>query len=69
MELTQRERETLSLITDAVLHRGFPPSVRELATQIGCSPPTALEYLRALEVKGHIERVPGSPRAIRIIHS
>ncbi len=68
-DLTDSERVVLSMITDAVLTRGYPPTIREIAEELGCAPATALARLRALQSKGRIERDPTRPRAIRILHA
>lgn len=46
---------------------GYPPTVRELALELDVAPSTIHRALGELEAAGAIARVPGSPRAIRII--
>lgn len=66
-ESVDRQQALLTFIVDTVETRGFPPSVREAATQLGISPPSALRHLEALEEQGFIERVAKVPRGIRVL--
>lgn len=65
--LTHRQRDVLAVIVAAVAHRGFPPSIREIARACGINPSTAFQYLTALEVKGYVRRVPHTRRAIQVV--
>ncbi|HXE73488.1 MAG TPA: transcriptional repressor LexA [Candidatus Nitrosotenuis sp.] len=66
--LSPREREILTCILDALRRRGYPPSVREIAAQVGLSSPQAVQrHLDALERKGLIQR-DSKARALRVAH-
>lgn len=59
--------ETYDAIAEFMEDRGYPPSMRELGKRLGLtSTDSVRERLLSLEQAGMIERVPGSPRAIRL---
>ena len=65
---SERETQILDFIAEFVAERGFPPTVREIGEGLGLSSPgTVHAYLTNLVDAGYIERVPGSPRAIRLL--
>lgn len=45
---------------------GYPPTVREIAAEVGCAPVRAHAHLQALHAAGLI-RLDGKPRAIAVI--
>lgn len=56
--------EVLEAIRE-ITKRGYPPSIREIGEAVGlASPSSVLGHLKSLQIKGSIERVPSSPRAI-----
>lgn len=66
--LTPREKSILKIIKQAILERGYPPSVREIGQQAGLrSSSTVHGYLKRLEEKKVIRRVPSKPRAIEVL--
>lgn len=68
-ELTNGQKRVLEAISKYQRANGYPPTVRELCSLLGLrSTSTVASYLRALERKGAIARVPTSPRAIRVTH-
>jgi repressor LexA len=67
-ELTQRQKEVLDFLKDFVMGRGFPPTLREIASHLGVKGPRGPQKaLRILERKGYLRRVPGGSRAMEII--
>ena len=65
--LTERQRQTLSYIAEAVADRGYPPSVREICEELGlASSSTVHSHLQALQRKGYITIDPTKPRAIEV---
>lgn len=63
--LSKRQEEILDVLRRSLAERGFPPSVREIAAEVGlASPSTVKHHLDALERKGLIQRLPGTPRAL-----
>lgn len=66
--LTPRQRLILQVVRRSVHERGFPPSVRELATAVGLASPSSVAHqLKVLEGKGFIRRDPNRPRTIEVI--
>src|SRR5918999_5428260 len=66
--LTDRQRQILELIAEAVDERGYPPSVREICDELGlASSSTAHSHLQALQKKGYIRIDPTKPRAIEVL--
>lgn len=67
-DLRPRQRQILELIKQAVMTRGYPPSVREIGQHLGLrSPATVHSHLTALVKAGFIKRDSTKPRAIEII--
>ena len=65
IQLTARQSEILSLIQQAVLNTGFPPTRAEIAKKLGFKSANAAEdHLRALERKGYITLTRGASRGI-----
>jgi len=63
--LTERQRQILTFIQEALKDRGFPPTIREIGEACGLTSPSSVSHqLAALEKKGHLKRDPKSPRAI-----
>ena len=69
--LTEKQKHVLRLIAQKVNEVGFPPTLQELADQLGVASKNAvLKHLTALEKKGYIgKREGGAARGIRIINS
>lgn len=66
--LTERQRQTLQFIADAVTERGYPPSVREICKALGlASSSTVHSHLQALQRKGYVKIDPTKPRAIELL--
>ena len=69
MDITDTQRDILSLIAERVEAEGMPPSQAEIARAFGFKGVRAAQYhLEALEAAGAIERVPGRARGIRVLH-
>jgi repressor LexA len=66
--LTERQRQTLEYIAEAVAERGYPPSVREIGQAMGlASSSTVHSHLQALQKKGYLRIDPTKPRAIEVL--
>ena len=66
--LTSRQKEVLDFISEEVVNKNYPPSVREICQAMDLkSSSTVHAHLKALEKKGYIKRDPTKPRAIEII--
>jgi repressor LexA len=65
--LTRRQEEVLEFLKDFVMERGFPPTLREIASHLGVKGPKGPQKaLRILERKGYLRRVSGGSRALEI---
>ncbi|MDO4793525.1 MAG: transcriptional repressor LexA [Filifactor alocis] len=70
IDLSEKERLTLQYISENVDEKGYPPSIREICSEIGFrSTSTAYSCLKSLEDKGYIRKDPSKPRAIEVINS
>src|SRR5439155_4625959 len=62
-----RRQKILECIARTVAERGYPPSVREIADQVGLASTSAVHHhLLALEREGLLERGSHSSRALRL---
>jgi len=67
-ELTARQKEVFEFLKDFLQERGFPPTLREIASHFGLRGPKGPQKtLSILERKGFIRKVPGGSRAIEIL--
>ncbi|KXB55874.1 repressor LexA [Corynebacterium sp. CMW7794] len=67
--LSERQRRILEVISDAVLLRGYPPSIREIGDATGLQSTSSVAYqLKQLEEKGFLRRDPNKPRAVDVRH-
>jgi repressor LexA len=67
-ELTSTQEKVLIFLKNFIGEKGFPPTLREIASHFGLRGPKAPQKtLQILEKKGHIRRVPGGSRAIEIL--
>jgi repressor LexA len=66
--LTTKQKRVLDFLNHHLKEKGFPPTLREIASHFGLRGPKAPQKtLQILEKKGHIRRVPGGSRAIEIL--
>jgi len=66
--LTPRQRRILEVIRDAVEHRGYPPSIREMGEAVGLASSSSVAHqLKMLEQKGFLRRDPNRPRALEVL--
>ena len=66
--LTPRQRQILECIDRSMRERGYPPSVREIGTEVGLgSPSTVHSHLSSLQRLGFLRRDPSKPRAIEVL--
>jgi repressor LexA len=67
-ELTARQKEVFNFLEDYLRRKGFPPTLREIASHFGLRGPKGPQKtLTILERKGYLRRVPGGSRAIEIL--
>ena len=66
-DLSETQQAILAMIADRVECEGVPPSQAEIARAVGFSGVRAAQYhLEVLEQAGHIKRIPGQARGIRL---
>lgn len=66
--LTEKQKRILDLIAKKVKEVGFPPTLQELADELGFKSKNAsYKHLEALEKKGFIRRFAGGARGITIL--
>jgi len=67
-ELTPNQHRVLNFLKDFLREKGFPPTLREIASHFGLKGPRGPQKtLNILEKKGFIRKVPGGSRAIEIL--
>jgi len=67
-ELTATQERVFNFLKDYLGKRGFPPTLREIASHFGLKGPKAPQKtLTILEKKGYIRRTPGGSRMIEIL--
>lgn len=67
--LSARQKRILEVIRDAVVLRGYAPSIREIGDAAGLQSTSSVAYqLNELEKKGFLRRDPNKPRAVDIRH-
>jgi len=66
--LTPTQEKVFDFLKDFLREKGFPPTLREIASHFGLGGPKAPQKtLTILERKGYIHKVPGGSRAIEIL--
>lgn len=64
-QLTARQQQVLDIITSYINRNGTPPSLREIAGELGVNGTLGImKHLKALEKKGFLSRREGSSRGI-----
>lgn len=64
--LTERQRQVYDILKKTSSEKGFIPSSRVIAKQLGLSQPTIQVHLKSLEQRGWIKRAGGQKGAITI---
>lgn len=66
-KISNKQKEILDYIKDAILDRGYPPAVREICEAVQLKSTSSVHsHLETLEKNGYIKRDPTKPRAIEI---
>jgi len=67
-DLTSTQKKVLNFLKNYLREKGFPPTLREIASHFGLKGPRAPQKtLSILERKGYLKKVPGGSRAIEIL--
>ncbi len=65
-DLTDRQRQALDYISDCLVARGYPPTLREIGEHMGIRSTNGVnDHLKALERKGYLVREELKSRALR----
>ena len=68
-ELTSTQQRVFDFLKDYLREKGFPPTLREIASHFGLKGPKApTKNPEILERKGFIRKLPGGSRAIEILN-
>ncbi len=64
-QLTARQQQVLDIVASYIKRNGTPPSLREIAGELGVNGTLGImKHLKALEIKGFLNRRGGSSRGI-----
>ena len=67
-DLTDKQKECLIIINLFIKHKGYSPTVREIAKEMRLnSPATVMTHLHNLKSKGYISWIKGQNRTIRVL--
>ena len=67
-KISAEQQEILEYIKDEILHKGYPPAVREICQAVNLKSTSSVHsHLETLEKNGYIRRDPTKPRAIEIM--
>ena len=67
-KFSAKQQEILEYIKDEILHKGYPPAVREICQAVNLKSTSSVHsHLETLEKNGYIRRDPTKPRAIEIM--
>ncbi|MEF9945886.1 MAG: transcriptional repressor LexA [Lachnospiraceae bacterium] len=67
-KISKKQLEILEYIKSEILHKGYPPAVREICEAVHLKSTSSVHsHLETLEKNGYIRRDPTKPRAIEII--
>lgn len=67
-KISAKQQEILEYIKDEILHKGYPPAVREICQAVNLKSTSSVHsHLETLEKNGYLRRDPTKPRAIEIM--
>jgi len=67
-KISAKQKEILEYIKQEILHKGYPPAVREICEAVHLKSTSSVHaHLETLEKNGYIRRDPTKPRAIEIM--
>lgn len=67
-KITEKQTEILEYIKSTILHKGYPPAVREICEAVHLKSTSSVHsHLETLEKNGYIRRDPTKPRTIEIL--
>ena len=67
-KITAKQQEILDFIKSEILHKGYPPAVRDICEAVHLKSTSSVHsHLETLEKNGYIRRDPTKPRTIEIV--
>ena len=67
-KITPKQQEILDFIKSEILHKGYPPAVRDICEAVHLKSTSSVHsHLETLEHNGYIRRDPTKPRAMEIL--
>lgn len=67
-KITEKQRQILEFVKQEILHKGYPPAVREICEAVNLKSTSSVHaHLETLERNGYIRRDPSKTRAIEIV--
>jgi len=67
-ELTERQKEVLSFISEYLKNNSYSPTVRDIAEYFSISVKGAHDHITALKKKGYLKHADKRPRTMGLIH-
>ena len=68
-ELTERQKEVLSFISEYINANSYPPVIRDIAEFFGISVKGAHDHITALKRKGFLKQAGKLPRTLELVYS
>jgi repressor LexA len=65
--LSSRQRLFIETVRRLTAERGFPPSLKEVGTALGCHASRAMQVARSLQRRGLVTREARIPRSLRLV--
>jgi len=66
-QITERQKEVLTFISDFIEENSYPPTVREISDHFDISIRAVQDHLTALQKKGHLSQSEKRSRSIRVL--
>lgn len=66
LKLTTRQQEVKTFIAKFTTKHGYPPAYADISAKVGISIAAVTYQINQLERKGHLTRVHGAARSLRI---
>ncbi len=66
-EITERQKEVLTFISNYTEENSFPPTVRDISTHFGISLRAVQDHIAALQKKGYLSQSQKRARSIRVL--
>ena len=66
-EITERQKEVLTFISDSTEENSYPPTVREIATHFDISIRAVQDHITALQKKGYLTQSQKRSRSFKVL--